>query len=112
MRSIMTDARRPLIAGNWKMNGLKASLNELAAIGQGADAISRKADLLVCPPATLLFLAMAHAERGDTQAAAAARRLRTEFPDFSVEGFMIGYPVKNPPAVAAIHRAAGRAGLA
>lgn len=63
-------------------------------------------------PATLLFLAMAHAERGDTQAAAAARRLRTEFPDFSVEGFMIGYPVKNPPAVAAIHRAAGKAGLA
>jgi triosephosphate isomerase len=55
----MTDTRRPLIAGNWKMNGLKASLNELAAIGQGADEVSRKADLLVCPPATLLFPSVA-----------------------------------------------------
>ena len=24
----MTDTRRPLIAGNWKMNGLKASMSE------------------------------------------------------------------------------------
>jgi triosephosphate isomerase len=55
----MTDTRRPLIAGNWKMNGLKASLNELAAIGQGAGEVSRKADLLVCPPATLLFPSVA-----------------------------------------------------
>ena len=51
----MTDKRRPLIAGNWKMNGLKASANELAAIGQGAEKVWRKADLLICPPATLLF---------------------------------------------------------
>ena len=55
----MTDKRRPLIAGNWKMNGLKASANELAAIGQGAEAVWRKADLLVCPPATLLFTSAA-----------------------------------------------------
>jgi triosephosphate isomerase len=54
----MTDARRPLIAGNWKMNGLKASLVELAAIAQGADDVAGKADLLVCPPATLLFAAV------------------------------------------------------
>lgn len=53
----MTDKRRPLIAGNWKMNGLKASANELAAIGQGAEKVWRKADLLICPPATLLFTA-------------------------------------------------------
>lgn len=53
----MTERRRPLIAGNWKMNGLKASLKELGAIAQGAAAVSRKADLLICPPATLLFLA-------------------------------------------------------
>ncbi|MGN6115580.1 MAG: triose-phosphate isomerase, partial [Nitrobacter sp.] len=44
---------RPLIAGNWKMNGLKPSLGELAAIGQGAGEIWRKMDLLICPPATL-----------------------------------------------------------
>ena len=28
----MTDAIRPLIAGNWKMNGLKASLAEFEAM--------------------------------------------------------------------------------
>lgn len=53
----MTDTRRPLIAGNWKMNGLKASMSELAAIWQGAADVSKKADLLICPPATLLFTA-------------------------------------------------------
>lgn len=50
----MTDTLRPLIAGNWKMNGLKSSLGELAAIGAGAGALSHKADLLICPPATLV----------------------------------------------------------
>ena len=55
----MTDPRRPLIAGNWKMNGLKASANELAAIGQGAERVWRKADLLICPPVTLLFTSAA-----------------------------------------------------
>lgn len=55
----MTDKRRPLIAGNWKMNGLKASMTELAVIWQGADSLKGKADLLVCPPATLLFTATA-----------------------------------------------------
>ncbi|WP_424631210.1 triose-phosphate isomerase [Bradyrhizobium sp. SYSU BS000235] len=57
----MTDKRRPLIAGNWKMNGLKASLNELVAIGQGMGDIWQKADLLICPPATLVFSAAAAA---------------------------------------------------
>ena len=50
----MTDAIRPLIAGNWKMNGLKASISELQAMVDGASKISAKADLLVCPPATLI----------------------------------------------------------
>ncbi len=50
----MTDAIRPLIAGNWKMNGLKASLSELQAMLDGGSKISAKADLLVCPPATLI----------------------------------------------------------
>ena len=57
----MTKPIRPLIAGNWKMNGLKASLNELAAIAGGAGELWRKADLLICPPATLLFTAAASA---------------------------------------------------
>jgi triosephosphate isomerase len=54
----MTDAIRPLIAGNWKMNGLKASKAEFEAMIAGAAALAAKADLkadlLVCPPATLI----------------------------------------------------------
>jgi triosephosphate isomerase len=45
---------RPLVAGNWKMNGLSASMAECNAIAAGADDLSAKADLMVCPPATLL----------------------------------------------------------
>jgi len=47
--------RRPLIAGNWKMNGLKASQRELAGIVAGAAGLGTKIDLLVCPPATLIM---------------------------------------------------------
>jgi triosephosphate isomerase len=55
-------SRRPLVAGNWKMNGLKASLAEIAAIGQGYDgALQARADVLICPPATLLAAAAAQA---------------------------------------------------
>ncbi|CAN5379454.1 triose-phosphate isomerase [soil metagenome] len=54
----MSDKRRPLIAGNWKMNGLKASMTEMASIWQGSGDLKDKADLLVCPPATLLFTAV------------------------------------------------------
>jgi triosephosphate isomerase (TIM) len=50
----MTDAIRPLIAGNWKMNGLKSSLGEFDAMLAGASDVAAKADLLVCPPATLI----------------------------------------------------------
>jgi triosephosphate isomerase len=50
----MTDAIRPLIAGNWKMNGLKASMAEFEAMLAGASKVAAKADLLVCPPATLI----------------------------------------------------------
>ncbi len=50
----MTDAIRPLIAGNWKMNGLKAAEGEFGAMLAGAPAVAAKADLLVCPPATLI----------------------------------------------------------
>ncbi len=61
----MSQGRRPLVAGNWKMNGLKASAAELAQDDRGGAAISRNADLLVCPPATLVmaFAAQAHGSR-------------------------------------------------
>ena len=50
----MTDAIRPLIAGNWKMNGLKGSIAEFDAMLNGAAEVAAKADLLVCPPVTLV----------------------------------------------------------
>ena len=50
----MTNAIRPLIAGNWKMNGLRASIAEFDAMLAGAVNLAGKADLLVCPPATLI----------------------------------------------------------
>jgi triosephosphate isomerase (TIM) len=46
---------RHLIAGNWKMNGLKTSAAELQAMMAGAEAVKQKADLMICPPATLLM---------------------------------------------------------
>lgn len=53
-------SRRPLVAGNWKMNGLKASLAELDAIAAGyTTALKAKADFLICPPATLIAEAAA-----------------------------------------------------
>src|SRR5438034_1905370 len=56
-----TGQRRPLVAGNWKMNGIRASAAELGKIVQGSDGLS-KVDLLVCPPATLvmMFVSAAH----------------------------------------------------
>ena len=45
--------RRPLVAGNWKMNGLSGSAAELARIIAGARDLTA-VDLMVCPPATLL----------------------------------------------------------
>jgi triosephosphate isomerase len=51
----MTPGVRPLVAGNWKMNGLTASLAELKAMREAVDAgKAGAAELAVCPPATLL----------------------------------------------------------
>jgi triosephosphate isomerase len=66
----MTDTIRPLIAGNWKMNGLKASLGEFEAMLAGAAGVAAKADLLVCPPATLIA-AFAEKARGSKLAVGA-----------------------------------------
>jgi triosephosphate isomerase (TIM) len=50
----MSPTIRPLIAGNWKMNGLRSSMAEFEAMLAGASRVAAKADLLVCPPATLI----------------------------------------------------------
>ena len=44
--------RRKLAAGNWKMNGIGASISELDALI--TDTARASAEVLICPPATLL----------------------------------------------------------
>jgi triosephosphate isomerase (TIM) len=56
----MTPGVRPLVAGNWKMNGLQSSLEEIRAMRRAVDAgEGGVAEMLVCPPATLLISAEA-----------------------------------------------------
>jgi triosephosphate isomerase len=55
----MTPGIRPLVAGNWKMNGIGTSLNELRAIGHGfMSGLDAETDALICPPATLITRAV------------------------------------------------------
>jgi triosephosphate isomerase len=49
----MPPARRPLIAGNWKMNGLKRAMRELDAVIEGVEG-RLELDIVLCPPATLV----------------------------------------------------------
>lgn len=61
----MARTRRPLIAGNWKMNGLKA---DALALAKGvADGVKQAGwtdrEVLICPPATLIST-VAEAVRG------------------------------------------------
>ncbi|GLK80782.1 triose-phosphate isomerase [Methylopila turkensis] len=58
-------ARKPLVAGNWKMNGLAASAPEFVRIVGGHGALKAKVDLMVFPPATLLT-SFATATRGSS----------------------------------------------
>ena len=54
----MTVRPRPLIAGNWKMHGSRAALVEIDRMTRAYDdELRRRVDLLVCPPATLIFAA-------------------------------------------------------
>jgi triosephosphate isomerase len=45
---------RPMIAGNWKMNGLAASLDEARAVAAAVDERPMGARVAICPPATLV----------------------------------------------------------
>lgn len=51
------DRLRPLVAGNWKMNGTKAALAELDALKSGLRDVDL-ADIAVCPPSTLISRAV------------------------------------------------------
>src|ERR1044072_58387 len=45
---------RPLVAGNWKMNGTTASLKEARLLAGMLKDVRLKCDVMVCPPATLI----------------------------------------------------------
>lgn len=48
-------AIRPLVAGNWKMNGLRESLREAQALAERLESgPDIAADAMICPPATLI----------------------------------------------------------
>lgn len=44
-------ARKPLIAGNWKMFGRAASLNEISTLWGSVERAAATVDVLICPPA-------------------------------------------------------------
>lgn len=68
--------RQPLIAGNWKMNGTKASVRQLlAGIVDGAGAISRS-EIAVCPP--FPFLQMAEEALAGSPVRLGAQNVSTE----------------------------------
>lgn len=50
---IMTPNVRPLVAGNWKMNGSRAALDEALKVARGLG-FNDSADVMICPPAILV----------------------------------------------------------
>ena len=54
---------RPLVAGNWKMNGLAAQLAEAQTVRDALVKSNSAVDVMICPPATLLA-PMASAVKG------------------------------------------------
>lgn len=62
---------KPLIAGNWKMNGLRVDMSEFAAMAGGYTAdMAAKADAMICPPFTLLAALANHPDAGALQVGA------------------------------------------
>jgi triosephosphate isomerase len=53
---------RMLLAGNWKMNGVKASLAEIRALTRALAEEPAACDILVCPPSTLIAEAVKAAD--------------------------------------------------
>ncbi len=47
-------ARKPLIAGNWKMYGRRADLGELATLWQSISQVGERVEALICPPAPFI----------------------------------------------------------
>lgn len=54
----MGEGTKPLIAGNWKMNGTASALSEISQLRDLLDGASAvQSDVLICPPATLIHRA-------------------------------------------------------
>ena len=53
-----TPAIRPLVAGNWKMHGLKVALEQALKVRDAVSAadFTAAADVMICPPATLVMV--------------------------------------------------------
>jgi triosephosphate isomerase (TIM) len=127
-KSGMTTTPRPLIAGNWKMNGLKAAAVEAKAVMDALTADAPPADLMLCPPATLI-MALAQMAKGSTLSIGAqdchAKASGAHTGDLSAEmiadagaaGIIVGHSERradhgeSDAAVAAKAAAAVRAGL-
>ncbi|GJE28857.1 triose-phosphate isomerase [Methylobacterium organophilum] len=57
-----SEGRRPLVAGNWKMNGLRSSVATVEALRAGlSPALLDRIDVLICPPSTLIASCVAAA---------------------------------------------------
>lgn len=57
-----SNAIRPLVVGNWKMNGLRATLDVGRRVARAVTDRRFAADVMICPPATLIA-ALAEAAR-------------------------------------------------
>ncbi len=70
--------RRPLVAGNWKMNGSRATINALMdGVVTGAAGVNG-ADIAVCPP--FVYLQQVHAQLAKSQVALGAQNVSHESP--------------------------------
>lgn len=118
---------RPLIVGNWKMNGLSSQMDEIKTLAKFAKRHARNLDIVICVPATLLqrvFHAAAgavamggqdcHSERsGPYTGDISADMLK----DAGASAVIVGHSERRrlhgetDGQIAAKARAAGRAGL-
>ncbi|ADR52625.1 triosephosphate isomerase protein [Candidatus Liberibacter solanacearum CLso-ZC1] len=53
----MRSGIRPIVVGNWKMHGLRASLDKIEKIVESVEKNHCRIDVAICPPATLTYLA-------------------------------------------------------
>jgi triosephosphate isomerase (TIM) len=57
-------ARRPLIAGNWKMHGRQSDLGEIGALKEAIGTAGDRIEVLICPPAVYVPVANYQARQG------------------------------------------------